>query len=148
METRPTSVTDQELYEGKVGPIDEFGAIVHRNQLDLLEDTDLRADETNDPYLASDEGVPYVPPTDPVVVPSDNPEGLEVAAGLGPSSNDELREFETGSTLLPSEDELTARVRESIRDDGATTAYAGIHRDLDRRRDRVAARHGRGHRGR
>ena len=51
-------------------------------------------------------------------------EGIEVAAGIGVGATDEPHEFDGASTLLPAEDELTARVREAIRDDGATTAYA------------------------
>jgi hypothetical protein len=124
IETRPTGITDQELDEGESGPTDEFGAIVSADQLELLEDTGLRSDETDDPYVASDEGLPYVPPSDPVVVPSGNPEGIEIAAGMGVGATDRPHEFDGASTLLPAEDDMTARVREAIRDDATTTAYA------------------------
>jgi hypothetical protein len=124
VETRPTGVTDQQLYEGESGTTDDFGAVVSADQLELLEDTGLRSDETNDPYLASDEGLPYVPPVDPPVVPADGPGGIQVAGGFGNDPADQPFDTDALTTLLPAEDDLTARVRAAIRADAATSAYA------------------------
>ena len=69
---------------------------------------DLRAGETDDPLVAIEEGQTYVPPTDPPIVPSDDPEGVDSPGGeqLGP------------------EGDLNAAIRAELRADAATTALA------------------------
>jgi BON domain len=81
----------------------------------------LRDGETDDPYVASDEGLPYVPPMDPVIRPSDDEGGIEVAAGPGESALDEPYDEDHRAEDLPAEEELTARVREALEADAATS---------------------------
>jgi hypothetical protein len=81
-----------------------------------------------------------VPPVDPVVVPDESePEGLAVAAGIGTSALDEPYDADHHSTFLPAEDEMTARVREALRADAMTTAYADSLR-IDTEADVVTLR--------
>lgn len=40
---------------------------------------------TNNPYLAWEQGLTYTPPDDPATLPSDDLQGVEVAAGFAPS---------------------------------------------------------------
>ena len=117
--------TERELGYLEAG-VDPTGGIGQDIQsVEILRERDLNSDETSDPYVASDEGVPWVPPVDPVVVPDErDPEGLAVAAGTGTSALDEPYDADHHSTLLPAEDEMTARVREALRADALTTAYA------------------------
>ncbi len=73
-------------------------------------DPGLRAGETDDPLVAIEEGLTYVPPSDPPIVPSaDDPQGAEV-----PGAED----------LDRGESAINARVREALRADGATTELA------------------------
>ena len=75
-------LTDTEMYQGELAG-------------DLAPaEADLRPDETSDPTVAAQEGLAYVPPTDPPVV--HDPQG----------------------------DEMEARVREALRADAATSRYA------------------------
>ena len=69
---------------------------------------DLRSGETDDPLVAIEEGQTYVPPSDPPIVPSDDPEGIESPAGEGHDA----------------EGDMNARIREELRADAATTALA------------------------
>ena len=69
--------------------------------LDGLADEELREGETDDPDVATEEGLTYLPPSDPPLNTDAQPD-----------------------ELLPDEDELTARVREALRADAATTGYA------------------------
>jgi hypothetical protein len=84
--------------------------------------TGLREDETDDPGVASQEGIPWVPPMDPPFVPDpDAPDGMAVAAGVGPSADaepfdDDHRETEDVEGL-----DLTERIRAAIRADAATS---------------------------
>ena len=48
----------------------------------------MRAGETGNADAAAEEGLTWVPPIDPPVIPSDNAEGLEVAAGFGTTGFD------------------------------------------------------------
>jgi len=111
-------LTDTELYEGLVG----------RSEVATIEDlarSELRSDETDDPSVAAEEGLAYVPPVDPpVAVDPDDPQGLRVAAGFGVSADDEPYDADHQSELLPAADEFEERIREALRADAATTAYA------------------------
>jgi hypothetical protein len=77
--------------------------------LDALVDSDLREGETDNPLVAIEEGMTYVAPSDPPVVPSDDPEGVDV-----PGSAD----------TDGAESDINARIREALRADGATSALA------------------------
>jgi hypothetical protein len=54
-------------------------------------------DITTDPVEAMEEGYPYVPPTDPPVLPSDDPERAEIAVGFASST----AESNPGEEVLP-----------------------------------------------
>jgi hypothetical protein len=125
IDVRP-EITDTELYEGESGleGDDERITAADIGRLELLTDRELRSGETDDPEVAAEEGLAYVPPTDPPIVPSNNPEGAEIAAGFGSSALDEPYDADHHSEGLPSEDEVTARVREALLADAATSAFA------------------------
>ena len=70
---------------------------------------DLRAGETDDALVAIEEGLTWIPPTDPPVVPSDDPEGIDFP---GDADGDE------------GESDINARIREALRSDASTSAIA------------------------
>lgn len=113
-------LTGQERYEGYL----EAGVDPSGDSLDGLATDELRAGETIDPLIAAEEGLAWIPPTDPVVVPDDSPEGLRVAAGFGSTALDEPYDADHHSELLPAEDEVTDRIREALRADASTSGYA------------------------
>ena len=77
--------------------------------LDGLALDDLREGETDDPDVATEEGLAYVPPSDPPFrVDAEDPEGIEVAGAIDDSG----------------ELDLTARIRDALEADAATSAYA------------------------
>lgn len=94
--------------------------------LELLTDLDLRAEETDDPLVAAEQGYAYVPPIDPPVVPGRTGtfDNAVIASGLGVSALDEPYDESHHSNFLPDDDEVTARVREAIRADSSTSQYA------------------------
>lgn len=53
--------------------------------------------ETFDPKEAAEGGLSYTPPQDPPVVPSEDPEGIEVAAGFAPS----MEETDPDAQIVP-----------------------------------------------
>ncbi len=117
-------VTDTEIYLGELEAgvaADRTGRAGEIESLEGLADQDLRAGETDIPYVAVEEGLTYVPPSDPPVVPSDDPQGADVAAGRGMSG---VEDFAEESALLSDESDLTARIREAFRADAATTTLA------------------------
>jgi hypothetical protein len=94
-------------------------------RLDDLTDSELREGETSDATEATEEGLTWVPPTDPPVVPDfDDPQGVKVAAGFGVSADDEPFDSSHRAELLTAEDDTDARVREALLADAATSAYA------------------------
>jgi osmotically-inducible protein OsmY len=90
----------------------------------MLTELELRADETDDPMEAVEEGFTYVPPIDPPVVPGGGYENAEVASGLGVSALDEPYDEDHHDSFGSTDDELSARVREALRADSSTTQYA------------------------
>lgn len=94
-------------------------------RLSELDQNDLSSGETNDPGQAAEEGLTYMPPTDPPVVPDmDDPQGVRVAAGFGATATDEPFDADHHSETLSSDDEMATRVREALRADAATSGYA------------------------
>lgn len=93
--------------------------------LDMLTELELRADETDDAFTASDEGMTYVPPIDPPTVPSASREDAEIASGFGVSALDEPYDQDHHATFELTDDDVAARVYEAIRADSATSPYAG-----------------------
>ena len=114
-------LTGQERYEGYL----DAGVDPTGNSIEALAGRELRAGETIDPLLAAEEGLAWIPPTDPVVVPdAASPEGLRVATGFGTTALDEPYDADHHGELLSAEDEMTDRVREALRADAATSRYA------------------------
>jgi hypothetical protein len=101
-------VTDTELDEGETDS-DAEGA------LESLTELDLRSGETGDAEVAAEEGMTWVPPVDPPVIPSDDPGGIEIAAGFGVTGDDGQGD---------DEEDMSERVREALRADAATSRYA------------------------
>jgi hypothetical protein len=99
---------------------DEVGTV----SLDALEDDGLRDGETDDPLVAIEEGQTYVPPSDPPTLPSDDPQGIEVAGGSGVEGAIEPFDEDHRSGDNEDESDANARIREAIRDDAATSPYA------------------------
>jgi hypothetical protein len=124
IEIRTGQVTDTELYEGESGLSDISPAIDSPESLEMLEDLDLRSDETTDADVAAEEGLPWVPPIDPPIVPSSDPQGATIAAGFAGSALDEPYDLSHHAEGIPTEDEMTDRVREALRADASTTEYA------------------------
>ena len=107
IETRRTP-TQTELDRGEPAP-DPDTDDAEAESLDGLALDDLREGETDDPDVAAEEGLTYVPPSDPPFrVDAEDPEGTEVA----------------GSTADSVELDLTTRIREALEADAATSGYA------------------------
>jgi hypothetical protein len=92
--------------------------------LDLAIESELRDGETDDPLVAIEEGQTWVPPSDPPTVPSDDPQGIDIAAGTGVEGAIERYDDDHGGGGDLDEGELNARIREAIRNDAATSALA------------------------
>lgn len=116
-----TSPTD--IYEGELADGDQ--RLDDVENLDLMTELELRAEETDDPIEAVEEGYTYVPPIDPPVVPG-GVQNAEIASGLGVSALDEPYDADHHASFLSADDEMSARVREALRADSSTSAYADV----------------------
>ena len=92
--------------------------------LDSASDSELRDGETDDPLVAIEEGQTWVPPNDPPTVPSDDPQGIDVAAGTGVEGMDERYDDDHRSGDDLDESDLNGRIRKAIRNDAATSVLA------------------------
>jgi hypothetical protein len=91
--------------------------------LEFLNDVELREGETDDALEAIEEGLTYIPPTDPPVIPGDDG-GPEVAAGFGATALDEPYDADHHGEVVPADDEMTDRVLEALRAEASTSALA------------------------
>jgi hypothetical protein len=89
---------------------------------DALAAAEMREGETDDPDVAAEEGLAWVPPIDPPVVSSPWEADPVVASGTGISALDE--EDRQVGALDEDESEITARIREALRADSATSRLA------------------------
>jgi hypothetical protein len=120
-------ITDTRIYQGdlEARPPDSDQPDDASRNLESLAAADLRDGETDDPMEAAEEGLTWIPPTDPPLrIDADGP---EVAAGFGTSATDEPFDQDHHGEALPAVDEVEARVLEALRADAAT---AGIADDL------------------
>jgi len=107
-DSMPTSIT-----EGTDGPMEL--------------DPDFTGDAgTTDPRLSVEEGIPYFPPTDPVIRIEDetsDPEGIEIMGGFAETAMDE---DDDPATVYPSiDDDLAEAVMRELRQDAVTADLAG-----------------------
>ena len=120
-------LTDTELDEGELeGRVNEdLPGQSEADNIEKLTELELRAGETDDPNVAAQEGMTYIPPTDPpVTVAPDDPQGVQIAAGFGMTATEDPYDIDHESEVVSIEDDMQARVREALRADAATTAYA------------------------
>jgi hypothetical protein len=118
-------MTDTRIYEGELEarPADSDQPDEPQvENLEFLESLELRAEETDDPNEAAEEGLTWVPPTDPPVVPG--PDGdPKIAAGFGTTSLDEPFDADHHDEPIWGEDEVTARVYDALRADALASQY-------------------------
>ncbi|MEO8572173.1 MAG: hypothetical protein ABI553_10800 [Chloroflexota bacterium] len=82
----------------------------------------LRDEETDDPEVAAQEGMPWVPPIDPPVIAPDGSDDPVIAAGTGIAADEER--YDEEGVLLSAEGDLNERIREVLRADSATSRFA------------------------
>lgn len=120
------ALTVSDIYQGELeaGVDDDLPG--DPDDLELLVERELRDGETDNPFEAAEEGLTYVPPSDPPTVPG--PEGdlsdAVVASGMASSALASPYNEDHHQSFYPDEDELSARVREALRADSSTSAYA------------------------
>jgi hypothetical protein len=99
----------------------------HRTEADELVDTAHTDGSTDNPALAQEQGLVYLPPSDPPVLPSDDPQGAEIAAGFASS----MEETEPGAVDLPdrisgNDLDLEQKIRTVLHDNSETANMAGL----------------------
>ncbi|HJZ49261.1 MAG TPA: BON domain-containing protein [Roseiflexaceae bacterium] len=118
-------LTSMDVYEGQLeaGTADDLPGELDAENLEMMTELEMRADETDDAMEAIEEGFTYIPPVDPPVIPGGY-DNAEVASGLGVSALDEPYDENHHSTFSSADDEMSARVREALRADSVTNQYA------------------------
>ena len=116
-------ITDTRIYQGDLEARPPDGDQPDEGQaanLESLLDSELRDGETDDPNEAAEEGLTWIPPTDPPVRAGEDGEP-EVAAGFGTSARDEPFDADHHGALLSPHDEVELRVLEALRADASTS---------------------------
>ena len=120
-------MTDTRVYEGDLEarpPDSDQPDHSAAGNLEFLESTELRSGETDNPDEAAEEGLTWVPPSDPPVVGTEDDGDPRIAAGFGTTAESEPFDADHHSTALPTEDEVTARITEALLANATTSGYA------------------------
>ncbi|HET7028712.1 MAG TPA: BON domain-containing protein [Candidatus Limnocylindrales bacterium] len=117
------TITDTDIYQGELesrtADSDQPDEPLGEN-LETLVEREFRAGETKDPNVAAEEGMVWIPPSDPPVVPGDDGQPL-VAAGFGVTSGEEPFDADHHGEPVGDEDERTERVLDALRSDASTS---------------------------
>lgn len=111
-------------YEAQEEEIDRMRR--EREAGDLI-DTRHTDGSTTNPALAQEQGLVYIPPSDPPVLPSDSSQGVEVAAGFATS----IEESEAGVVDLPAhlagnDLDIEQKIREALHNNSETANLSDI----------------------
>ena len=110
-------VTDTEIYEGEA---DSDVA-----NLESLAELEMRSGETDDPNVAAEEGLAWVPPIDPPVIADESdPEGVRIAAGFGVDAQADPYDLDHQGEVIALTDEFEERIRDALTADASTSRYA------------------------
>lgn len=122
-----------QTFEEGASPTDLYQGDTDANQIrgegysesyDMLVERELRAGETDDVMDAVEEGLTYVPPIDPPIVPDQDPESVSIANGFAVSADDSS-DLEGGyDTAHSGGDDMVNVVRQALRNDSLTTTLA------------------------
>lgn len=118
-------MTDTRIYEGELEarpPDSDQPDDAPRENLESLAATEFRDGETDDAMEAAEEGLTWIPPTDPPLRIDHG--GPAVAAGFGTTATDEPFDQDHHGQALFAVDEMEARVLEALRADAATVGLA------------------------
>lgn len=98
------------------------------NEPDYNEPTpEAGGDMTTNAMIAVEEGIPYSPPTDPVVRPTDDEQELSIVTGFGETATDEFPDLSATTALgdaPPGDEDIREQVVEALRSDAATIDLA------------------------
>jgi BON domain len=108
-------------YFAESDSIDDEDAIAAINKEGIDPADKQRSIGTSDAEFAAEEGIPYYPPTDPVVEPSEGEEELEIIGGFAPGSYDRSEDLRPDQNL--GDEQITDFVRRELREDATTTGF-------------------------
>jgi len=127
---------DEDLRESRVGRSGQWGdpteppvvEVSFEELLELQEELDESDDTLGDLYntantdgstenvqLAMDQGLVYTPPTDPPVVPSDDLQGIEMAAGFASSIEDDYESSKLAGSTDGEDSDVERELRRALR---------------------------------
>ena len=102
---------------------DERSLLSDAAALESPDPDEIRAGETDDPTVAAEEGLTWIPPVDPPFRTGGQGEP-EFAAGFGTTAEDEPFDADHHDELVPQRDEMTDRVVEALRANAGTAEMA------------------------
>jgi hypothetical protein len=128
------AMTDTRIYEGELESRTPDSDQPDESPAENIESYAVggfRDGETDDPNEAAEEGLTWVPPTDPPIVPGERGEP-EIAAGFGTTATDEPFDADHAGEPLSPHDELEERVLEALRANAQTsTLVDGLSIDAE-----------------
>jgi hypothetical protein len=147
LEAEEINITDEELQDSRVGRSGQWGdpteppvvevsfeeILELQDELDendtLMGDLRVTADtdgSTDNPELAWDQGLVYTPPFDPPVVPSDDLQNVEMAAGFATSIEEEPEIANLPPRVDDNDSDAEDDIRRALRYSAGTTSLDDV----------------------
>lgn len=119
---------DEPLEEVSLEELEEIEAALQRDlESDQIYDTQHTDGSTTNPEQAEEQGLVYIPPDDPPVIPSDDWQGVEIAAGFGDSLyGEDPRAEELPAQLWGNDEELEELVMAALKRNSETSTMTDI----------------------
>lgn len=119
---------DDPLVEVSLEELDELNDEIQRDrESEEIFDTQHTDGSTSNPEQAEEQGLVYIPPDDPPVIPSDNLQGAEVAAGFDAAiAGEDPRARRVPARLLGNDEDLEAMVRTALIKNSETSTLQDV----------------------
>lgn len=119
---------DEPIEEVSLEELEEIEADLQRDlESDQIYDTQHTDGSTTNPEQAEEQGLVYIPPDDPPVIPSDDLQGVEIAAGFGSSlDGEDPRAADLPDQLLGNDEDLEELVMAALAKNSETSTMSEV----------------------
>ncbi len=119
---------DEPIEEVSLEELEEIEADLQRDlESDQIYDTQHTDGSTTNPEQAEEQGLVYIPPDDPPVIPSDDLQGVEIAAGFSDSlDGEDPRAAELPEQLLGNDEDLEELVMAALAKNSETSTMSEV----------------------
>lgn len=130
---RKNAKRQETIEEYSLEELDEVAAEVNREEnAEEIVDTAHTDGSTTNPQQAQEQGLVYEPPSDPPVLPSDDPQGADVAAGFASSMEEANPDRRDLPNRVDNQDlDVEEDIQTALQTNSETSHLTDVHADVE-----------------